>query len=181
VRALVVVMVVGGCASWRVPSGEKSGPLMINARVGPAIGLKDTGGAGRPAFSTAAGGVELGVAVTPDRRGYFIVPLQVQPGVWYVAYMIPVGFEYDFKLAAKGPFLTARLSGGYALVETYIFPKLLNFGFVLPELGIKYVWRKHWNLGFDFFSLPIGFGRDDNNVSIVAVFYRLALYAGVNF
>jgi hypothetical protein len=69
----------------------------------------------------------------------------VQPGLWYIAYMIP------------------------ALVETYIFPKLLNFGFVLPELGIKYVWRRHWNLGFDFFSLPIGFGRDDNNVSIVAI------------
>jgi hypothetical protein len=180
-RAIVAIMLTA-CASWRVPSAEKSGPLMVNARVGPAIGLHDTGGAGRPAFSTAAGGVELGVALTPDRRGYLIVPLQVQPGLWYAAYMFPVGFEYDFKLSAKGPLLTARLSGGYALVHKYLYPtQLLDFGFVLPELGVKYVWHKRWNFGFDFFSLPIGFGRDDNNVSIVGVFYRLALYAGVNF
>ncbi|HEX6835314.1 MAG TPA: hypothetical protein VF334_02020 [Polyangia bacterium] len=181
-RALsLIIMLSCGCAAWRTPSSEKSGPLMINLRAGPAIGLKDTGGAGRPAFSTAAAGVELGVAVTPDRRGYLIMPLQVQPGAWYAAVMFPLGFEYDFKLSAKGPFLTARLSGGYALVEKYYIPKQMNFGFVLPELGIKHVWRKRWNLGFDFFSLPIGFGRDDNNVSIVAIFYRLALYAGVNF
>jgi hypothetical protein len=179
--AIVGVALACGCAGWRVPSSEKRGPFMVNVKAGPAIGLHDTGGVGRPAYSTAAAGVDVGVAVTPDRRGYLVASPQVQPGAWYIAYMIPIGFEYDFKLSPKGPFLTARLSGGYALVEKYVFNQLLNFGFVLPELGIKYVVGKHWNLGFDFFSLPIGFGRDDNGVSITAVFYRLLLYAGVNF
>lgn len=179
--AIVLVAIVSGCAGWRTPSGEKNGPLTANVKAGPAIGLHDTGGAGRPAFSTAAGGVDVAIAVTPDRRGYLVASPQVQPGAWYTAYMIPIGFEYDFKLSAKGPYLTARLSGGYALVEKYFQNQLLNFGFVLPEIGIKHVIRKRWNLGFDFFSLPIGFGRDDNGVSIVAVFYRLTLYAGLNF
>ncbi|MCU1280753.1 MAG: hypothetical protein JWM53_4299 [bacterium] len=180
-RHYAAVVVLSACAAWRGPSTDKSGPMMFNVKAGPAIGLKDTGGTGRPAFSTAAVAVEMGFAVTPDRRGYIVVAPQVQPGVWYAAYMLPVGFQYDFKLSLRGPYLTARLSGGYALVEPYLQSRLLNFGFVLPELGIKHVIRKRWNLGFDFFSLPIGFGRDDNGVSIVALFYRLTLYAGLNF
>jgi hypothetical protein len=81
---------------WKpVPSSEKRGQLLVDVKAGPAIGLHDSGGAGRPAFSTAAVGVDVGVAVTPDRRGYVVVSPQVQPGAWYIAYMLPVGFEYD--------------------------------------------------------------------------------------
>ncbi|HEY2749094.1 MAG TPA: hypothetical protein VGL86_30955, partial [Polyangia bacterium] len=57
---------------WRAPSAEKLGPLMIDVQAGAAIGLHDTGGAGRPAllYSTGVVVVELGIAVTRDRRGY---------------------------------------------------------------------------------------------------------------
>jgi hypothetical protein len=49
--ALIVAVLAGGCAGWRVPSGEKNGPLMVDVKAGPAIGLHDTGGVGRPALS----------------------------------------------------------------------------------------------------------------------------------
>jgi hypothetical protein len=58
---------------------------------------------------------------------------------------------------------------------------VLHFGWMVPELGIKYVWRKRWNFGFDFFSLPIGLGYDDQNLQTTAIYYRLLLHTGANF
>ncbi len=165
------------------PSSEKSGPFMLDLKIGPAFGLHDAGGAGREAFaySAASLALDLGIAVTPDRRGYLLTPLQTLVGAWYTALLFPIGFEYDFKWTPGSTFLVARFSAGYALVHTYYLRKELSFAFLLPELGIRHVVKKRWNLGFDFFSLPIGFGKDDNGVVVSAIFYRMVFYAGANF
>jgi hypothetical protein len=167
---------------WRGPSEEKAGPMMFNAQLGGAVGLHQSNGVSpdRPQANTAAGSVELAFAITPDRRGYVFVPFQYQgPGYFWDAFMFSAGFEYDIKLAEKGPFLTARIQAGYGLV--WSLPSLLHFGFVIPELGLKWVLKKRWNIGFTWFSMPIAFGSDDSHQWATPLFYRVALNVGVNF
>src|SRR5215470_5223215 len=115
--ALVVALgTVPARADWLGPSEEKSGPFMVNVRGGAAIGVKDT--LGVRSFLTHAGsvGFDLGVAVTPARRGYVLVPVEAIISPWYIALMFGVGFEYDVKLPVRGLYLSNRLTGGYAPV-----------------------------------------------------------------
>jgi hypothetical protein len=85
------------------------------------------------------------------------------------------------KLASSPFYLTARFSAGYALVLACCGAGKLDFGFVVPELGLKWVIRKRGNVGVDLLSLPIAFGTDDSHVQIVPISYRALFYGGVNF
>jgi hypothetical protein len=159
---------------------------MINLGVGPAIGIYDSGGAGRAPFDGLFVSVTIAGSPTRDRRLYSLAPLQFQWAInfsdgGYYALLFPFGVQYEVPLV-RSLYMTARFSIGYAVV----FPECLrcgalSFGFVLPEFGFKYVIRKRGNLGFDPLSFPIAFGSDDNNVRVVPVYYRVQLYGGFNF
>ncbi len=151
---------------------------MLTLRTGVALGLRDTIGVGRKSEHAGAIEIGLGVAVTRFRHFYLLLPLQVIIGPYYTAVMFPAGIENDFKLTAHWYFCQ-RLSIGYALVLGY-FGGPYHFGFLLPELGFKYA-QKKWHLVFDLFSLPIGFGLDDNEHQTVAIYYRLMLGVGAHF
>jgi hypothetical protein len=96
--------------------------------------------------------------------------------------MIPLGFEYDFKLPLEGLYLAARISAGYGLVGTYntFTTHTLHFGFITPELALKYVVHRRWNLGIEPFGLPIALGRDDDAKLVLPISYRLLLSFGAN-
>jgi hypothetical protein len=170
---------LAGCAWWRAPSAEKAGPVMLNARGGVSVGLKDTGGAGRPAYDGASIELELGFAVSSDRQTYLLLDYQPLITSYYAAFMGGVGVEHDFRISERG-YVSLRLTAGYAPVTPIFSNKVLHFGWLLPELGLKWVLGRRVNLGFDFFSLPMGWGNDDNGVGITAIFYRIMLFVGVN-
>ena len=158
---------------------DKAGPVMLNFKVGPSIAVS-----GNPDLGTQVALVlDAGFAVTPDRNGYVIFPLQFQlGGDVATVLMFPLGFEYDVALpAAPGLYLVPRLSLGYALgLPKSVFgftPDKQHAFLVLPELGIKFVARGQFNVGFDAMSLAIGLGCD----SCTEVSYRLLFYGGINF
>ncbi len=118
--------------------------------------------------------LDFGFAVTPDRNGYLLFPLQFQFSKAGSFVLIPIGFQYDIPLPVKGLYLTPRFSGGYA---AYVVRghRVADLGAIVPEFGAKYVFARRWNVGVDAFSLPIYFG------DFTAVSYRLLVYGGANF
>jgi hypothetical protein len=168
----------------------KSGRFMFNLKLGPAFAAYDDlapgGNATGCSVATPAAcdqgtlGVtgtimfDFGFAVTPDKNGYLLFPIQFQVAKAGSFVMIPVGFQYDIPLPVKGLYLTPRISLGYA---AYVIRghRVADLGFITPEFGVKYVIARRWNVGVDPFSLPIFFG------DFTAVSYRLLIYGGVNF
>jgi hypothetical protein len=174
------------------PDG-KAGRLMFNLKVGPAFAAYDdfyATSTNTPLPVTCSSfpyecpdsglGItgtlmlDFGLAVTPDRNGYLLFPLQFQIAKAGSFVMIPIGFQYDIPLPVRGLYLTPRLSVGYA---AYVVRghRVADLGAFVPEFGAKYVIARRWNVGLDAFSLPIYFG------DFTAVSYRLLLYGGVNF
>lgn len=189
-------------AGQPLTSADKVGRFMFNLKIGPAILAYPTITSG-VTLVQAALTTELGFAVTPDRKGYLLLPLgfQLSPSRYLIS--IPIGFQYDIALPVRGLYLTPRGSIGYsaAISESTICTGqnctsstyVSHQGVITPEIGIKYIIRGRFNLGFDPFSLPIYFSgpRTCNSTGTgtlcvnysggAVVFYRLLFYGGVNF
>lgn len=183
-------------------AADKAGRFMANLKIGPAVLAYPTFSSG-VTLVQAALIAEFGFAVTPNRNGYLLFPLgfQLSPGSSLIT--IPVGFQYDVPLPVRGLYLTPRGIVGYtAAISSGTFCSgssglsctsttfVSHLGVVIPEIGVKYIIKGRFHVGFDPFSLPIYFGGSDGcNASgtvctksaAAVVFYRLLFYGGINF
>lgn len=166
-----------------VPSGgengqfNKAGRFMANLKIGPAICAYTC------ASHEGALVVDLGWSVLPNRNAYVVIPLQFQFSTTTTAVMVPFGFQYDLAISrVPGLYFYPRLSVGYAalLDSSTGVTTTTHAGILLPELGAKFIMRGRFNFGGEFFSLPVIFGRGTFG-SFVDVFYRILVYAGINF
>lgn len=181
---------------------DKVGRFMVNLKLGPAFLAYPTFSSG-VTLVQAALITEFGFAVTPNRNGYLLFPLgfQLSPGASLIT--VPVGFQYDIPLPVRGLYLTPRGIVGYTAVisnstactgpngtscTTSTF--VSHLGVIIPEIGVKYIFKGRFNIGFDPFSLPVYFGGSGGcnangtvctKSAAALVFYRLLFYAGINF
>ncbi|MCU1280992.1 MAG: hypothetical protein JWM53_4538 [bacterium] len=171
--------------SWMQP--DKSGPFMFNLQIGPAIGARN-------ATNMGAIVLDFGFALDSGKHAYLLFPLQFQfanVGVsvfgvsndYTVGYvMVPVGFQYDIAVpAVPGLYFSPRIVGGYvAVTASCANCATSNAGFIAPELAIKLVIAKRWNVGLYPFSLPI-FISSKNNTTSTSIDYRILFFGGLNF
>jgi hypothetical protein len=156
--------------------GDKAGRFMASAKLGPAICLYNCTHQG--AFV-----LELGFSVLPNKNAYLLLPLQFQFGLGGAAVIVPLGFQYDVAVPwLPGLYIYPRFSIGYALLIESTMPgaPTVHSGTVIPEFGVKYVFRRRWNFGGEIFSLPLYFGQMQSG-AFLNVYYRILLSAGVNF
>lgn len=187
-------------------TADKSGPFMFNFKLGPAIPVyfKDLA----PGFSALdalpaqfAMELEFGFALDKNRQAYLTFPFQFEVvqrsvligpvGVFNVTYatiMIPVAFQYDIPISAvPGLYIYPRMTVGYAAfvigTNQSSSTNTINYGVLIPEFGIKYVFRQRINFGFEPFGLPMFFNGDSNNNNggSFRMEYRMMFYGGINF
>lgn len=160
---------------------EKAGLFMMNFRGGPAFGVANADNSLR---FVGALGVDLGFAVSRDYNAYIVLTPQLQLRDSFFNISLPIGFQYDIRIA-RGLYLYPRASIGYsALVFTssfdygpfrYYASTTVHGGILIPEFGLKYVVNGRLNLGFEPFSLPVFFNGDGYNI-----WYRFMFYIGFN-
>jgi hypothetical protein len=160
---------------------EKAGPFMMNFRGGPAFGVANADDSLR---FLGAVGVDLGFAVSRDYNAYIVLTPNLQFRDSYFNVSIPIGFQYDIRIA-RGLYLYPRATIGYsAMIFTssfdygpfrYYSSSTVHGGILTPEFGIKYVVNGRLNLGFEPFSLPIFFNGDGYNI-----WYRFMFHIGFN-
>jgi hypothetical protein len=190
-RALVLfVLLTVGSTAHAAPGwmqDAKAGPFMFNLHIGPAIGARN-------AINMGAIVLDFGFALDSGHHAYLLFPLQFQfanvnynvfgvGGDYTVGYvMVPVGFQYDISIPpAPGLFISPRIVGGYvAATASCNGCSTSNLGFIAPEVAIKLVIAKRWNVGLEPFSLPIFISRQNNNTS-TSIHYRILFFGGVNF
>ena len=156
---------------------NKPGRFMLNLKIGPAICA--TGCTAHEGAVVA----DIGWSVLPNKNAYVVVPLQFQFSATTAAVMVPFGFQYDFAISkVPGLYIYPRVSVGYAALfdSSTGVQTTTHAGLVLPELGAKFILRGRFNFGGEIFSLPVVFGRGPFS-TIVDVYYRILVYAGVNF
>ena len=186
VAALLVVAAPASAApGWMQPG--KAGPFMLNFHIGPAIGARN-------AINMGAIVLDLGFAVDHDRNAYLLFPLQFQfadvnynvfgvGGDYTVGYiMVPLGFQYDFAIPqVPGLYISPRLTGGYvAATASCNNCDTTHGGFIAPELTLKMIINKRFNVGLVPFSLPIFLGGNGNGGVSVSIDYRILFFAGIN-
>jgi hypothetical protein len=167
---------------------DKSGPFMFNLQIGPAIGARN-------AINMGALVLDFGIALDHGKHAYLLFPLQFQfasVGVsvfgvsnndYTVGYvMVPIGFQYDIAIhAVPGLYISPRIVGGYvAATASCNNCSTSNAGFIAPELAVKLVIARRWNVGLYPFSLPI-FIAQKNNQTSTSIDYRILFFGGVNF
>jgi len=155
---------------------EKAGRFLAGLKIGPALCLYACEHQGALV-------VEIGYSVLPNKNAYLIFPLQFQFAPSGAAVIVPVAFQYDIAVPRlTGLYVYPRLTVGYALIldNATSGAAPLHGGIVMPEFGLKYVFRGRWNLGGELFSLPFLFGQDPGG-SFLRLYYRITLSAGVNF
>lgn len=166
--ALMAAALLHSHPASALPQGEgKTGPIMLNLKIGPSIGALNV----PTQFALV---LDAGYAVDRARNAYVLFPLQFAFSAGLSIIHIPVGFQYDFALPVKGLYIYPRFSIGYAAFVG-AGGQTANFGVIIPEVGVKYVLKRRWNFAFEPFSLPIYF-----NGNGAAVAYRLLFSAGVN-
>jgi hypothetical protein len=171
---------------------QRSGPYEFNFKIGPAIGVSD-------APTQFALQLEFGLAVTGDRNGYLIFPLQLQFSAPVFVAHFPIGFQYEFPIrSVRGLYLYPRGWVGFSVdhesgvcIQFDRFGRCIggNFGSSSAPgiafglgFGIKYILKGRWNFFFEPFNLPIGvyfFG--DPVGTIVSVWYGINFGVGINF
>lgn len=161
---------------------DKDGRVMLNVRGGLAVDLVQSD---RERMLLGMVGIDLGVAVSRSYSAYLLLmpQLDLRPDFFHV--MVPLGFQYDFRLA-RGLFVYPRLSVGYsALISNasldfgslhFSANQVLHGGVVIPELGLKYVVNGRFNLGLEPLSFPVFFNDRD-----YAAWYRANVFLGGNF
>jgi hypothetical protein len=197
-RIAVVALVLLGMthAASATPSWmqeDKAGPFMFNLQIGPAIGARN-------AINMGAIVLDFGFALDAGKHAYLLFPLQFQfanVGVsvfgvssdYTVGYvMVPVGFQYDIPVhAVPGLYISPRIVGGYVAVTASCNNcSTSNAGFIAPELAIKLVIAKRWNVGLYPFSLPIFMSSRNNTATMTtsistSIDYRILFFGGLNF
>lgn len=163
-----------------VPEG-KAGPVMLNFRGGPAFGVKH---AEDDLRFLGAVGMDLGFAVSPDLNAYIVLTPNVMFRPHFANVQVPIGFQYDIRLA-RNFYLYPRGSLGYgALIFTtdyrwgpfrYYAQDVVHGGMFIPELGLKFVANGRLNIGFEPFSMPVFFNGDG-----YSVWYRFMFFIGGN-
>jgi hypothetical protein len=157
------------------PPTEKVGRFMLNFKIGPALCL----------YACSHQGVmllEIGYSVLPNKNAYLLLPLQAQFAPSGSVVMVPIGFQYDLPVSrVPGLYFYPRLSIGYALIIDNVNSSApqTHGGVILPEFGVKYVHRGRFNIGGEFFSLPLVLGP--TAVGNLNLYYRITLSAGLNF
>lgn len=161
---------------------DKGGRVMLNVRGGGAIGLVN---AEHELGQLGMVGLDFGVALSRDSNAYLVITPQVglRDGLYNV--MVPIGFQYDIRLA-RGLYLYPRVSLGYsAIISTasidfgslhFSASQTTHGGVGIPELGLKYVVNGHFNIGIEPLSFPIFFTDRD-----YVVWYRAMLFLGATF
>ena len=160
---------------------EKNGPFMMNFRGGPAFGVAHND---NNLNFVGAAGVDIGFAVSPDYAAYIVLTPNLQFRDSFYNIQLPIGFQYDIRLA-RGLYLYPRASIGYsAMIYTssfdygpfrYYASNTVHGGILIPEFGLKYVVNGALNLGFEPFSLPVFFNGDG-----YSIWYRFMFYIGFN-
>lgn len=157
------------------PPTEKVGRFMANFKIGPAVCLYACSHQGTMLL-------EIGYSVLPNKNAYLLLPLQVQFAPSGSVVMVPIGFQYDLPVSrVPGLYFYPRFSVGYALIidnENSSAPRT-HGGVILPEFGVKYVYHGRFNIGGEFFSLPLVMGN--TAVGYLNLYYRITLSAGLNF
>lgn len=161
---------------------EKAGRVMLNVRGGPVFGVYN---AENDLRFIGALGIDLGVAVSQNRNAYLIFTPQAQFRENIFQIIIPVGFQYDFRIV-RGLYIYPRVSIGYSalIAGSSINVGSLKFsasetwhgGVAIPELGLKYVVNSRFNLGIEPLSLPVFFNSDN-----YMIWYRVMAFLGGNF
>jgi hypothetical protein len=124
--------------------------------------------------------IEPGLPVLHNGRGHLILPIEIAPLVGAVFVTVSAGFQYDVPLPVARLSLTSRVGLGCRLImadeQTASGPAITTtaLGYFDPALGIKYVTKKHMNLGLDFLDMPISFRYE------TLVEYRALAYVGFN-
>lgn len=161
---------------------DKDGRVMLNVRGGVAIGIAN---AEHDLKTLGMAGIDFGVAVSPDYNAYIVLTPQVdlRPNIYNV--LVPLGFQYDIRLA-RGLYLYPRMSLGYAaFISTasldigslhFSANQVTHGGVGIPELGLKYIINGRFNIGIEPLSFPIVFTDKD-----YAVWYRANLFLGGTF
>jgi hypothetical protein len=147
---------------------DKAGPLMLEVRIGPAIGLF----AVDDQYALA---LDAGVAVDRALRTYLVVSPQVQLQRGLTVIQVPLGIEHDIPISTvRGLYVYPRIALGYA---DFRVPgaRDLHAGVAVAELGVKYTLGKHWYIGFEPFSLAAFF--DSTGVSLS---YRVLVSVGMD-
>lgn len=164
-----------------VPFG-KAGPVMLNFRGGPAFGVQN---ADNDLRFLGAAGMDLGFAVSPDLNAYIVLTPNVMFRPYFANVQVPIGFQYDFRVAPH-LYLYPRASIGYgALIFTtdyrwgpfrYYAQDVVHGGMFIPEFGLKFVGAGgRLNIGFEPFSLPVFFNGDG-----YSIWYRFMFFIGGN-
>lgn len=157
------------------PAPDKAGPFMFNIKIGPAFCLYPSNCAHQGSIV-----LDLGAALTRNRNGYLVLPVQFQFQPGASAIIVPVGFQYDVRLPLRGLYVYPRIVAGYAALLTDGQPgtpqTVVHSGALIPEFGIKYILNGRWNFGGEVFSLPLLF-----NVNGAQLYYRVHLSVGVTF
>lgn len=172
----------GKAAAYDDENHDKNGRGMLNLRGGLAMGVVN---ADRDLRTLGMLGIDLGVALSDDYNAYLVLTpqLDLRQGLYNV--MVPLGFQYDIRLA-RGLYLYPRVSLGYAaMISTasidfgslHISSSEITHGGVgIPELGLKYIVNGRFNIGIEPVSFPIFFTDKD-----YAVWYRALLFLGGTF
>jgi hypothetical protein len=157
--ALVIALAEARSAAEEDPAANhKAGPVLLQLRVGPAIGVKEID-------NQAALALDAGIAVDRSRNAYVLLSVQLQIERALTIVQIPIGFEYDFALpSVKGLYLYPRLSLGYAAFVPGTGPTL-SAGVVTAEFGVKYVIGGRWSIGLEPLSVPLFFDRSGYSIS----------------
>jgi hypothetical protein len=180
--ALCLVAGQGAAQAHEGDNPDKGGRVMLNARGGAAIGLANAGG---DLNTLGMVGLDFGVALSSDYNAYLVLTPQVdlRQGLYNV--MVPLGFQYDIRLA-RGLYLYPRVSLGYSAIISnasadfgslhFSANQVTHGGVGIPELGLKYVINGHFNLGIEPLSFPIFFTDRD-----YVVWYRAMVFLGATF
>jgi tetratricopeptide (TPR) repeat protein len=158
-------------------AAQKAGRFMANFGIGFGAGLN------YPQLEAVLQ-LEAGYSVLKNGNGYVLIPLQFHLSDSLRLIMIPVGFQYDFKLPVNNLYVGLRGSLGYAVgfADGAAAPYVMNgaqvthWGLFIPEANLKYVVKGRVNLGLQPVSFPVLF-----NGSGAVAYYRFLLFGGANF
>ncbi|APR75815.1 Hypothetical protein A7982_01162 [Minicystis rosea] len=157
---------LGAAREARADDVQKSGPWMVNAKLGGGF-YTNTGGAKQFVLELDAGYAVIG------KSGYVILAPQFQFGD-YTVISVAAGFQYDFQLI-KNLYVYPRVTAGYSHLD--VSGATANAFVVAPAVGVKYVLLDgRINVGAEPFNMPIQFGTGGPYPV-----YRFNAYGGVNF
>jgi len=139
----------------------------VGVRAGVALWLQDR-------IAQMALGAHARFAVTPDRRGSVVLPIDAQLGWGWVLFAVALGFQYEIALP-HGFALVPRLSVGYAGLFLDRGPGQ-HAAQIVPEAVVLWRFAQRWHVGLApaTFAFLLGGGP-------ARVLYRLTAAAGVDF